>query len=967
MRPAYLVLLYALVILTKTSAGLVEYSDLALSHPTDGSLNFLGLGDKFSGFARKAPAVLDPQFLQEFGAQGYLHANFNPLGENAYETSSVQYVASLKNASICGSEGDVWDSAGRLYRANTWVRHPSSKLQAWKEEAESYGVKHFKRLATAVHRVSFMYFHFMTEVLPKVAKFAPFLEADPELKLLTYGSPFELAWIRKLGVRESQLVTFDPMYAYQADELLMTNPVEISRTPKEDLEKVLTALEIPPPLPESQQESFVYVSRRLAADRRQTNEDSLLEALQAEATSHGLRFVVHDGSPGMTPEENIEIFRHAKVVMGPNGAGLAHMLFAPPGATLIELMFINNTGMDLWHLTAALKQDYYMVPLPRSHWLDPGSDVPIEQAVSTLRWAIGEKTGAKPECPKGSAPDASGTCALCPPGTFSTGYDKQCMACSPGWVAERTGSGYCHVCTTATHASGPTSCTSCPQGTLTAMPGSTNAGECLDPDSLTKVKQTWLPTEAVVSKVSAYYKSISRRQAVKVDFSELPLRVKDRIMSELDACSSYTQTMYGCSSAAEDSSPPPVAVLSKEFNITALGNGPLSNCSVMYYDSYMTLQPTGVTTDKDGNAKLKVTVPSDLVLLSLANCVEQRSNRSGLSFTGVYAPWRSNGVSIVSPIGGLTSTAVSSKSWPTASAFNANYTTILGELGFTSAMIKQYGNSGAEVAAYDFEDATYHPDNNTEKTMGAYMTTQQLTVYGIANIWVPFLAGMSKSGSKIGSRRATRALLSSMTTQLGARLLNMSSSSSQQLMFQQAYRLLGSSSQFRRHLLDADSDALAAVASQIQALADSVSQSVALQAAVAAKLADAVASGTAYSGDLQSLLITVNQVSVAQATSIAAAAAELSAGTLSVDSFRASYTGDSLTQLIKSITVDLPDSEEDKKKINVGAIVGGVVGGVVGLAVIGLIVYVIIRRKKAHIQPKAQGGQAAAGGGEQNA
>ncbi len=40
-----------------------------------------------------------------------------------------QYVATVRNASVCDSEGDVWDGAGNLYRMNTWVRHPVHKLE----------------------------------------------------------------------------------------------------------------------------------------------------------------------------------------------------------------------------------------------------------------------------------------------------------------------------------------------------------------------------------------------------------------------------------------------------------------------------------------------------------------------------------------------------------------------------------------------------------------------------------------------------------------------------------------------------------------------------------------------------------------------------------------------------------------------------------------------------------------------
>ncbi|KXZ53021.1 hypothetical protein GPECTOR_8g389 [Gonium pectorale] len=304
----------AALALTSALAATVEYVDLSEARPDDDSVRILSTGDKYSSFERDGPFVLDPQFLQEYGSLGYLHVHYQPNGDNDYKGQSSQYVASIKDASVCGSEGDVWDSQGRLYRMNTWVRHPVSKLEAWKAEAESHGVKHFKRLASAVHRVSFMYFHFMAEALPRITKFAPYLKADPELMLLTYGSSFERAWIQKLGIRSEQVVTFDPLFAYHADELLVSNPVEIARTPREDLQEMLSQLGLPAPLPADQRTDLVYVSRRLAADRIQTNEDALLTALEAEAKAQGLRLVVHDGNPSLTADDTIEMFRRARAV-----------------------------------------------------------------------------------------------------------------------------------------------------------------------------------------------------------------------------------------------------------------------------------------------------------------------------------------------------------------------------------------------------------------------------------------------------------------------------------------------------------------------------------------------------------------------------------------------------------------------------------------------------------------------------
>ncbi|KXZ53023.1 hypothetical protein GPECTOR_8g390 [Gonium pectorale] len=1033
----------AALALTSALAATVEYVDLSEARPDDDSVRILSTGDKYSSFERDGPFVLDPQFLQEYGSLGYLHVHYQPNGDNDYKGQSSQYVASIKDASVCGSEGDVWDSQGRLYRMNTWVRHPVSKLEAWKAEAESHGVKHFKRLASAVHRVSFMYFHFMAEALPRITKFAPYLKADPELMLLTYGSSFEQAWIQKLGIRSEQVVTFDPLFAYHADELLVSNPVEIARTPREDLQEMLSRLGLPAPLPADQRTDLVYmlsqlglpaplpadqrtdlvyVSRRLAADRIQTNEDALLTALEAEAKAQGLRLVVHDGNPSLTADDTIEMFRRARAVMGPNGAGLAHMLFAPPGTILVELMFINNTGMDLWHMTNALGQRYYMVPLPRSHWLDPGSDVPVEQAVATLRWALATERKQEPDCPSGSAPGPNGACASCPAGTFSTGFDSSCLPCTPGWVSERMGAGFCHICLPSSFAASATACSPCPAGKMTAMPGSTKPEECLDPQALDEVKQTWLPTNQVVAKVSAYYQAIARRRSTKeVDFAALPDALKDRILSELDSCSSYSKySTYGCSkppSASPSPSPPPVRPEPRFTSVwlRAVANGPLSGCTIQVVTPEATLVNLTERTNATGWARVNLSSPIDLALIKLTGCTEASLNRTGFSTLGVavvtggiddvdkaadyFNFYRTVATRLGVPVAlygsptavhgildvwtaGLAGTNMtgSSAKVGTARASEAllfsiykvltNQTTSLN----ISSPAVQRSIAKYALASVDVDEPLFRrslaerrvlqngvsADDLTAAIADSVSTSVSIQVAAVDRLAAAIAAGSALSIADISNilTQAAQAAMAQRTV-AGAASSMAAGTLSRSIAKYALASVDVDEPLFRRSLAErrvlqngVSADDLTA------AIADSVSTSVSIQVAAVDRLAAAIAAGSALSiADISNILTQAAQAAMAQRT-VAGAASSMAAGTLSVTSFRASYTGDALLAYINSIIVTLPEltaSDYHKKKTNVGAIVGGTIGGFFGLVLIIVLVVVLVRRNKAHVQPRQQG------------
>lgn len=81
----------------------------------------------------------------------------------------------------------------------------------------------------------------------------------------------------------------------------------------------------------------LVVRRSLARYRRVADEDELVERL----ARHGFEPV----EPAtMTLEAQARIFAEAAVILGAHGAGLANLLFAPPGAAVIELRIRRHTG-----------------------------------------------------------------------------------------------------------------------------------------------------------------------------------------------------------------------------------------------------------------------------------------------------------------------------------------------------------------------------------------------------------------------------------------------------------------------------------------------------------------------------------------------------------------------------------------------------------------------------------------------
>ena len=101
----------------------------------------------------------------------------------------------------------------------------------------------------------------------------------------------------------------------------------------------------------------LYVSRSRAQRRRVTNEAELCAALERQ------RFTpVH--LEDLTWAEQINAFRHAKIIVAPHGAGLANLAFCAPGTRVVELFHRAYVHGCFWRLAALRGLDYQPIVPP---------------------------------------------------------------------------------------------------------------------------------------------------------------------------------------------------------------------------------------------------------------------------------------------------------------------------------------------------------------------------------------------------------------------------------------------------------------------------------------------------------------------------------------------------------------------------------------------------------------------------
>ena len=131
--------------------------------------------------------------------------------------------------------------------------------------------------------------------------------------------------------------------------------------------------EAPPGGPE-----IAVISREKAPMRRWLNEDALLAALGDRAQS----VLAED----LSFRDQMNLFRHAKVIVATHGAGLANTLFCQPGARVIEVTSRNHVRRtwDFAKLAVARGVDYHVAVVDAvddSYWqeiAEPAETVPFQ-------------------------------------------------------------------------------------------------------------------------------------------------------------------------------------------------------------------------------------------------------------------------------------------------------------------------------------------------------------------------------------------------------------------------------------------------------------------------------------------------------------------------------------------------------------------------------------------------------------
>jgi capsular polysaccharide biosynthesis protein len=197
------------------------------------------------------------------------------------------------------------------------------------------------------------YYHWFHDVLPRLHTSLPHLPSDTRYLINEQARPYQLESLKAFGLTEAKLITQPDGCETLIERLWFATPLGhccfSSGSALQAVRKRLVSLFSDSESLESSRR--IYISRSQAKCRRILNEEELVSRLRPES------FVILH-CEDLSLREQVRLFSEAAILVGPHGAGLTNMLFARPGAFVLELAHAENTRVCYATLAAQLGHDY---------------------------------------------------------------------------------------------------------------------------------------------------------------------------------------------------------------------------------------------------------------------------------------------------------------------------------------------------------------------------------------------------------------------------------------------------------------------------------------------------------------------------------------------------------------------------------------------------------------------------------
>jgi len=266
-----------------------------------------------------------------------LKAEDLPTGEEDLATSSRVlkpiYLLELEGGYATHQGGHVTRDSRLIAELSQYLEEPIEKNRLLRFFRPFRGTKRLKGpVLSLAAPCQYNYYHWMLEVLPKLHLFQLQGVAGKEAKIYVESTqPFQIDSLDLLGIDPAARIDSRRHQAVQSRSLWAAAIPGPSGDPHPWAVGWLRRSFFQALPPAGEPIDCLVVSRRRARSRKIVNEDKLLAVLAPFAP----RCVALED---FSLAQQIDLFRRARLIVAPHGAGLTNLVFARPDATVIELL-----------------------------------------------------------------------------------------------------------------------------------------------------------------------------------------------------------------------------------------------------------------------------------------------------------------------------------------------------------------------------------------------------------------------------------------------------------------------------------------------------------------------------------------------------------------------------------------------------------------------------------------------------
>ena len=307
--------------------------DWIVWRPTLGSINPLDPPEWVSVPARQVIGSQDElsRYLQNLPAAQTAAAERTILGHADYALAEGRMIH-MKSPYVFGREVAVVTSEGEYNLEDLGTLRFANASSA---DAASYAgyLPRPQKLPGSLGVLAFgacsgNYYHFLIDCLPKL-RHLEMADAKIDRYYAPYRYEFNRQFFKLWGIPASRIVPARELSHVTAEDVYVPQPLELPR-PADMRYLFETMARQPWSQLDGNPQRRIYISRASAKFRQVLNEPEVISTLARQ----GFQAVQLEGMPLI---EQIKLFQQAAIIVAPHGAGLANMVFAPPGATVVEI------------------------------------------------------------------------------------------------------------------------------------------------------------------------------------------------------------------------------------------------------------------------------------------------------------------------------------------------------------------------------------------------------------------------------------------------------------------------------------------------------------------------------------------------------------------------------------------------------------------------------------------------------